>query len=218
MAVRPSYCPMAVSLVTGYPHVRPSLYYPETGTWTTTASVPVSFGGHTTTLLPDGMVLATGGIDSGRDDGSALAVTQFFDPRAGSWTSGQPMLEARYSGAAVMLNDGRVLVIGGVGRNGSALASTRCTTQAAEPDAQTAVRWCRSDTARTAGRRSTPERDRQRWSSGSAMSIGCHPLEKLPTCAARPDSRLTSNKRVRPATVRLANALASLAVPRLIRV
>ncbi len=85
-----------------------------------TASTREAQGGHTATLLPDGTVLAAGGISG---DGAALAVTQSYDPQTASWTAGPSMVEPRYSGIAVPLLDGRILVVGGTGRGDAALAS-----------------------------------------------------------------------------------------------
>jgi hypothetical protein len=54
---------------------------------------------------------------------AALAMTQFYDPGPGTWTAGPPTVEARYSGMAVSLGDGRILVMGGSGSTNAALRS-----------------------------------------------------------------------------------------------
>jgi hypothetical protein len=53
----------------------------------------------------------------------AVTVTQSYDPSTESWTAGPPMAEPRYSGIAVPLRDGRVLVMGGGGAADAALSS-----------------------------------------------------------------------------------------------
>jgi hypothetical protein len=70
--------------------------------------------------MPDGTVLIAGGIDG---DGVALTVTQSYDPGTASWSAGPSMVEARYSGIAVSLRDGRILVMGGTGSSDSPLSA-----------------------------------------------------------------------------------------------
>jgi hypothetical protein len=70
---------------------------------------------HTATLLPDGRVLVTGG--SGAGGGPSLSSAEIFDPGNdpvnGSWTSVNPMNDARAFHTATLLPDGMVLVAGG---------------------------------------------------------------------------------------------------------
>ena len=58
--------------------------------------------------LHDGRVLIVG------DGGFA---TQLYDPSAGSWSAVTPMPAPRASGAAILLRDGSVLIVGGPGKN-----------------------------------------------------------------------------------------------------
>jgi hypothetical protein len=75
---------------------------------------------HTATLLPDGRVLFAGG---GYEEPVLLTTTVLYDPADGSWTPAAPLARARMGGKAVLLRDGTVLVIGGVGDGDRPLAS-----------------------------------------------------------------------------------------------
>jgi hypothetical protein len=92
-------------------------YDPATGTWAPAVT------GATATLLPDGTVLVAGGV--GATDGeTGVATAHRFDPETEAWTTIEPMTEARLSAQAVLLDDGRVLVVGGSSENNAgALAS-----------------------------------------------------------------------------------------------
>ncbi|MEH6682581.1 MAG: galactose oxidase-like domain-containing protein, partial [Sediminicola sp.] len=71
---------------------------------------------HNSTVLPDGTVLVTGGLDRGAvftDQGSRLEA-ELFDPTNNSWTTMALMHEARtYHSVAILMTDGRVFVGGG---------------------------------------------------------------------------------------------------------
>ncbi|MBI5496507.1 MAG: DUF2786 domain-containing protein [Deltaproteobacteria bacterium] len=80
------------------------------GHWSAPAplAVPRS-GGHALVRLRDGRVLCIGGVHAG----SCLRDIELFDPSRGSWSRVAPMAHARAFCAAVLLDDGRVLVVGG---------------------------------------------------------------------------------------------------------
>jgi large repetitive protein len=69
-------------------------------------------GGHRATLLGNGKVVLTGGIDA---SGTPLATAELYDPMAGKFSAAATMNAARYNHVAVILNDGTVLVVGGTG-------------------------------------------------------------------------------------------------------
>lgn len=95
------------------------LWDPATGTFTPAASLPEGLAWHTATLLPDGRVAIIGG-QSMRDEGDETVVdprvaTQVWDPGNGTFQPGRALNEARHSHSAVLLPNGQVLVVGGVG-------------------------------------------------------------------------------------------------------
>lgn len=96
------------------------VYDPATGRWTTVGEMSTPRDGHTATRLPDGRVLVAGG--QGKPDalGNAapLSSSEIFDPMTGTWTTTVPMTTARAGHAAALLQDGRVLVVGGFGPEG----------------------------------------------------------------------------------------------------
>src|SRR5439155_1372440 len=73
---------------------------------------------HTVTLLPNGMVLVAGGLDS---NFSVLASAELYDPATGTWTATGSLNTARTSHTATLMSNGTVLIAGG--RSIEALAS-----------------------------------------------------------------------------------------------
>ncbi|MEI7473676.1 MAG: kelch repeat-containing protein [bacterium] len=69
---------------------------------------------HTATLLQDGRVLIIGGRNSALPfNHQTLKSTEIYDPKTKKFTMGPDMLFAREKPVAVLLNDGRVFIIGG---------------------------------------------------------------------------------------------------------
>ena len=70
----------------------------------------------TATRLFDGRVLIAGGIQQdGASGWDVLSSTELYDPGNGTFTSGGSMGDARQDGTATLLDDGRVLIVAGVG-------------------------------------------------------------------------------------------------------
>jgi hypothetical protein len=89
------------------------IYDVGSGTWMPTGKMIA--GGFTATGLPDGRVLLVGGVTGGFPYFSALSSAELYDPTTGAWTATANMVEGRYGQIAVLLPDGRVLVMGGSG-------------------------------------------------------------------------------------------------------
>jgi hypothetical protein len=94
------------------------LFDPATGVWRATEPMRAARYGYAAILLPSGQVLVSGGtgVDTGeaaREKSLGLRSTEVFDPVIGSWTSAPAMHLPRSHHAAMMLPDGRVLVIAG---------------------------------------------------------------------------------------------------------
>ena len=95
------------------------IYDPATGKFTVTGSMSEGRSQHTATLLQDGRVLVAGGgahVPAG-GDGLTLSggnTAELYDPTTGVFTPTGLMVEGRDIAAAVLLQDGRVLVAGGI--------------------------------------------------------------------------------------------------------
>ena len=59
------------------------IYNPATATWTNTGSLNTARQNHTATLLPNGLVLAAGGLGSSWD---AASSAELYNPQTGTWT------------------------------------------------------------------------------------------------------------------------------------
>lgn len=95
-------------------------YSIATGQWHRVAT-PLTIGRwyHTTTKLKDGRVLIAGGLWPEHEGYPYFCPTdipaEIYDPDADTWTQTSPMHYQRAGAVAVLLADGRVLVIGGTG-------------------------------------------------------------------------------------------------------
>lgn len=91
-------------------------YDPTSGTWKLLDD-PNQYASvlHTATLMADGKVLFTGGYpgNEGQGDPTTLALSELFDPVAGTWEMVGNLDEARNGHTATLLPDGNLLVAGG---------------------------------------------------------------------------------------------------------
>lgn len=102
-------------------------------TWTQTGSVNLGRLGHTSTLLPSGKVLITGG-----DFGGFTNTCELYDPSTGSWSYTSSMSTARLAHTATLLSSGKVLVAGGFNASGVLNAC-----EIYDPSSET---WTKTDT------------------------------------------------------------------------
>ena len=86
------------------------------GQWVAAAPMATARMRHAATLLADGRVLVTGGTDTWLER-RALSSAEIYDPETGQWTPTGSMAATRVDHAAVLLPDGRVLVMGGAATN-----------------------------------------------------------------------------------------------------
>jgi hypothetical protein len=88
------------------------LYNPASRAFTGTGSMTVPRAGQTITLLRDGRVLLTGGVQNAGFR-SELASAEIYDPGAGTFSATGSMSVPREGHTATILRDGRVLIAGG---------------------------------------------------------------------------------------------------------
>jgi N-acetylneuraminic acid mutarotase len=113
------YDPTSASLVQTV-----ELFNPANSTWTTTGALKNPRFYHTATLLANGKVLVTGGINTNSYPTSILNSSELYDPATGLWTTNGPLRWARYSHTATLLPSGKVLVAGGQVTNATLVTGT----------------------------------------------------------------------------------------------
>lgn len=114
---------LAVGGDNGVAFATAELYDRSTNTWTATGDMTSARTSHTATLLNadhqgTNHVLVTGG-----ELALPLVSAEVYNPTTGAWQEVSPLLEARRAHTATKLEDGRVLVVGGIGEDGIALAT-----------------------------------------------------------------------------------------------
>lgn len=93
------------------------LYDPAIGTFSPTGPMKAIRTAHSATLLDDGRVLIAGGTSNMtgaiEGPGPCLTSAEIYDPSVGTFSETGPMVDPRCGHAAVRLDDGQVLVMGG---------------------------------------------------------------------------------------------------------
>ena len=87
---------------------------PRTGTWQKTTDLPNLRDEPAVAALPDGRALVTGGAAGESKGWSSFSSTYLFDPTTREWSRSGLMHTARTATAIAVLQDGRVLVAGGL--------------------------------------------------------------------------------------------------------
>ncbi len=87
------------------------LYDPGMNRWAEAGTMHWKRNDHTATLLSDGLVLVTGGVQNNQQ----LSTTEIYNPVTNAWTVGPAMNAPRSDHQASLLKDGRVLVVGRYG-------------------------------------------------------------------------------------------------------
>ena len=88
------------------------LYDPATGKFSLTGSMAEARWDDTATLLADGHVLIAGGASGSSSSARALNSAELYDPATGTFSPTGSMIQARFLHQAVLLKDGRVLIVG----------------------------------------------------------------------------------------------------------
>jgi hypothetical protein len=99
-------------------------YIPELGAFQTTGTPLAKRIDHTATLLQNGLVLITGGfVVDAANDLIPLASAELYSPFTGQFTATGSMNQGRYDHTATLLNNGVVLISGGMTSDSNFLSS-----------------------------------------------------------------------------------------------
>lgn len=91
------------------------LYDPNTGLWSITGNLTVGRSVIAATLLPSGKVLVAGGWTGFSATGMTYtASAELYDPVTGTWAATGSLITGRAGFTPVLLNNGKVLVAGGI--------------------------------------------------------------------------------------------------------
>ncbi|HEX3722588.1 MAG TPA: kelch repeat-containing protein [Nitrolancea sp.] len=94
-----------------------ALYDLTANSWSLTSPVTLSNGDGAPVVLADGRVLFTGGaigVANAPSTTTSMVASQIYDPVTSQWTTVAPMLKAHAEHTATLLDDGTVLVVGGI--------------------------------------------------------------------------------------------------------
>ena len=88
------------------------VYDPATNTFTATGDMAAARESHTATLLENGKVLIAGGHKGRRAEMTIYSSAEIYDPATGRFNATGEMTRVRHKHGAVLLADGRVLIVG----------------------------------------------------------------------------------------------------------
>ena len=105
------------------------LYDPATGDWTATGNMTQPRCLHSATLLPNGNVLVAGGVGSLYDsttqsDTDTVTTAEIYNPATHTWTATGSLNASRADAATTLLQDGKVLTVGGYNKTGQSTSGT----------------------------------------------------------------------------------------------
>ena len=100
-------------LIAGGSDETAELFDPASESFAPTGSMSTSRYGATATLLANGKVLIVGGFGPGASELPRLNAAELYDPLTGTFSATGSMTVARVLHTATLLNDGKVLIIGG---------------------------------------------------------------------------------------------------------
>lgn len=89
------------------------VFDPQTGSFSRTGDLSISRESHAAALLSDGTVLIAGGHSGRRNEMRVFSQAEIFDSASGTFSPVGGMTTKRHKHAAVTLDDGRVLIVGG---------------------------------------------------------------------------------------------------------
>lgn len=89
------------------------IYDPLTNSFSKTGNMTAARESHTATLLKDGQILITGGHQGRRSAIEIYRSAEIYNPQNGSFTAAADLTVKRHKHDAVLLGDGRVLIVGG---------------------------------------------------------------------------------------------------------
>lgn len=107
-------------------------YDVETGRWSEGSPLPYppsNSNGTATVLLPSGRVLVVGGAIPGQN----VTAVQLYDPATDTWEQRTPLTPLRWAHTATLLDDGTVLVAGGIASDDPWMPSATATAALYDP-------------------------------------------------------------------------------------
>lgn len=98
----------------GTPLSTADIYDPGSNSWTAAKPLNIARRGHAAALLQNGKVLVAGGITCPKYTPAYTATAELYDPSSDSWSYAGYMTMQRSAPTATLLQNGKVLVAGGV--------------------------------------------------------------------------------------------------------
>ena len=89
------------------------IYDPASGIWTNVASMGAARESPSITALTNGRIMVVNGFNSS-STAFGVGTAEIYDPVANSWSTPIPLTVPRIGGVALALDDGRVVVFGGL--------------------------------------------------------------------------------------------------------